>query len=192
MKLPSVVCLVALLLIATLSLNNASSQDTAPRHTAYEYASVRFDGASTCIVWQDGTIDKVTAVVGKKTYEPADMRIWYLTVAMNIMAKKGFVALIIDNSEVIMMRSSAKPKREYAATRFTGTDTSVVWPDGNVDKVLALSGKKNHNPADIRMWHITGAMNLMGAKGFIPFRSSRDTFWRADMVDVWMEKILAE
>lgn len=166
--------------------------ETPPSATTNEFASVRFDNDNTCIVWPDGSVEKVTELAGKKEPGSADIRIWYLTVAMNLMAKKGFVVLYIDNRDVVMTRTDSKPKREYAAVRFTGENTSLVWPDGKQEKVSELVSRKTHQPADIRMWYLTVAMNAMGRRGFQATRSDRDSFWRMDAVDFWMERVLPE
>lgn len=182
-----------IILFTLFVIGGVSAQDSA-KPVIYEYASVRFDGEKTCIVWQDGSVDRVTSLIGTKDYEPADKRIWYLTVAFNIMSKRGFEPSFFDNTDMTMVRSSAKtkPKREYAAVRFTGQNTSIVWPDGKVDKVSALSQQKTYEPADIRMWYLTEAMNLMGKKGFKPVRVEQDVFWRMDPVAVWMVRDLTE
>ena len=109
---------------------------------------------------------------------------------MNIMSKKGFVAIYIDNRDVMMMRTSKHPKREYAAVRFSGKNTSIVWPDGKSESVLTISGQKSHEPADIRLWYLTVASNAMGKSGFQPTQTNRDSFWRMDSLDIWMEKLV--
>jgi len=181
--------IVGLLWLLGVKLVAAETQTSA---TTNEFASVRFDNDSTCIVWPDGSVEKVTALAGKKESGSADIRIWYLTVAMNLMAKKGFVVVYIDNRDVLMSRTDSRPKREYAAVRFTGENTSLVWPDGKQEKVSDLSARKSHEPADIRLWYLTVAMNAMGRRGFQPTRSDRDAFWRMDAVDVWMDRVLPE
>ena len=155
-----------------------------------EYASVRFDGELTCITWQDGSVQKVSNDSKSREIGNADPRIWHLTVAMNIMSKKGFVAIYIDNRDVMMMRTSKYPKREYAAVRFSGKNTSIVWPDGKSQSVLSISGQKSHEPADIRLWYLTVASNAMGKSGFQPTQTNRDSFWRMDSLDIWMEKLV--
>lgn len=155
---------------------------------AFEYASARFDNDTTCIVWPDGSVEKVATTIGRKDPGTADIRIWYLTVAMNLMARKGFQVVYIDNKDVVMSRSGTRPVREYAAVRFTGDNTSIVWPDGALERVLPAGTKKSYQPADIRMWFVTVAMSSMGRRGFRPVRLDRDMFWRMDTVDFWMER----
>lgn len=35
-------------------------------------------------------MDKVLPLGGRKSHEPADFRMWYVTVALNAMGRKGF------------------------------------------------------------------------------------------------------
>ncbi len=90
----------------------AFSADTPPTTTwigtTYEYASVRWSGDKTSIIWPDGTIQKVVAFGGKRRPDGIDERAWYFTSAMNIMAKNGFEFVHMGNEDIVMKRVAAK------------------------------------------------------------------------------------
>lgn len=66
------------------------------------------------------------------------------------------------------------PVIEYASVRFMEEKTSIVWPDGTVESVMAALGKQKFDNgsekypkgADYRMYWLTAAMNMMGKRGF--------------------------
>ncbi len=88
---------------------------------------------------------------------------------------------ISQETQVQPKDTVVQPIFEYASVRFMGADTSIVWPDGSVDKVLALSGTKMHSKeADPRMYWLTVAMNIMGKRGF------RFVGMSGDRADVFM------
>src|SRR5215469_2017972 len=64
--------------------------------------------------------------------------------------------------------------QEYASVRLAGDRTSIIWPDGTVQKVIAFGGQKRPEAADERMWYLTGALNIMGRRGFEPIHFSND------------------
>jgi len=76
----------------------------------YEYASVRWMGDRTSIIWPDGTTQKVVAFGGRRRPEGTDERAWYLTGAMNIMAKRGFEFVHMTSDDVVMRRLEPKQK----------------------------------------------------------------------------------
>ena len=92
----------------------AFSADTPPTETwagtTLEYASVRWGGDKTSIIWPDGTTQKVVAFGGKRRPDGIDERAWYVTGAMNIMAKRGFELVHMGNEDVVMKRIATKPK----------------------------------------------------------------------------------
>jgi len=94
------------ILIVSLAADTPSSE--AWTGTVYEFASVRWAGDRTSIIWPDGTVQKVIAFGGKKRPEAADERMWYLTGAINIMGKRGFEIAHATNDEVIMKRVAVK------------------------------------------------------------------------------------
>ncbi|MCX8157590.1 MAG: hypothetical protein N3J91_14280 [Verrucomicrobiae bacterium] len=55
---------------------------------------------------------------------------------------------------------------EYGFFRFAGDQTTIVWPDGSTQRVIPFGGRRRPDKADERMWYITGAINIMAAKGF--------------------------
>ncbi len=159
--------------------------------TNLEYGTIRFDGPSSRIMWPDGTAEKIGD--GEKLHGTGDTRLWYLTVGMNKMAKKGFVLSLLTYRDAYLVRMDTKQRVEYASTRCSGPNTSVIWPDGTSELVAA---KKSDKPddADSRMWYLTRAMNVMSKRGF----SFKKTFAgtpilptaNVEFVDIWMERTL--
>lgn len=96
------------LLVPTLSADSPPVESLTG--TVYEYASVRWGGDKTSIIWPDGTTQKVVAFGGKRRPDAIDERAWYLTGAINIMAKKGFELAHMGNDDVLMRRPAAKVK----------------------------------------------------------------------------------
>ena len=76
----------------------------------YEYASVRWMGDKTSILWPDGTFQKVVAFTVRRRPDGMDERMWYLTGAMNVMGRKGFELVHMSNEDVVMRRTAFKPK----------------------------------------------------------------------------------
>jgi hypothetical protein len=80
----------------------------------YEYASVRFvPGGRTIIMWPDGTTDKLGDLNTTKDPDNVDERLYYLTLAVNLLAQKGFEPALIpslppDGNDVWMRRSLSK------------------------------------------------------------------------------------
>jgi hypothetical protein len=78
----------------------------------YEYASIRFMGGQrTCITWPDGTVEKLSSLSTQKRPETADERMFYLTIAVNILAKRGFEFTnvpMLGNPDDIFGRKLAK------------------------------------------------------------------------------------
>lgn len=66
------------------------------------------------------------------------------------------------------------PVYEYASVRWMGDKTSIIWPDGRVQKVIPFGGRKRPDATDERMWYLAGAMNIMGKKGFELAHMSND------------------
>ncbi len=97
----------ALAVFLVAALPSGVCEDTG-NHPVYEYATVRFMGADTSIIWPDGNTDKVTGLSSKARPETADTRMFYLTLAMNIMGKKGFTLVHMEGSDVVMMRVVGK------------------------------------------------------------------------------------
>ena len=81
-----------------------------------EYASVRFMDEKTSIVWPDGTVENVMASNGKQKFDNggekhpkgADYRMYWLTVAMNIMGKRGFDFVYMNGPDVVMKRQVSR------------------------------------------------------------------------------------
>ena len=95
-------------------LLTAFSADAPPTETwagtLCEYASVRWSGDRTSIIWPDGTTQKVIAFGGRKRPDGTDERAWYLTGAMNIMARRGFEFVHMSIDDVVMRRTVNKQK----------------------------------------------------------------------------------
>lgn len=78
----------------------------------FEYASVRFMEEKTSIIWPDGVVENVMTLTGKKTFQNgsekypkgSDYRMYWLTVSLNIMGKRGFELAHMSESDVIMKR----------------------------------------------------------------------------------------
>lgn len=107
------------LLIGTLF--TAVSQETTrqPKDLAaspvFEYACVRFMEEKTCIVWPDGSVENVLELVGKKKFpngeyypKGADYRMYWLTAAMNLMAKKGYEFVYLNGPDLVMKRTVSR------------------------------------------------------------------------------------
>lgn len=83
---------------------------------AIEYGSVRFMEENTSIVWPDGTVENVMILSGKQTFnnkgekypKGADYRMYWLTVAMNIMGRRGFEFVHMNGPDVIMKRQVSR------------------------------------------------------------------------------------
>lgn len=81
-----------------------------------EYASVRFMEERTSIVWPDGKVENVLELSGKTKFDNtrekypkgADYRMYWLTIAMNIMAKRGFELAHMADNDVVMKRQVRK------------------------------------------------------------------------------------
>ena len=84
------------------------SRITSSEIAKYEYASVRFMEENTGIVWADGSVMKVVPESGLKRPKDADYRMFWLTVSMNIMAKRGFEFVYMDGADVITRRLLSK------------------------------------------------------------------------------------
>jgi len=75
---------------------------TAEQHPTqvYEYATVRFmGGGRTSFVWPDGKVEKLIDLNPAKRPDTADERMFYLTIAMNVLAQKGFEPATIPSLE---------------------------------------------------------------------------------------------
>ena len=78
----------------------------------FEYASVRFMEERTSIVWPDGSVENVLVLGGKRKFDNgsekypkgSDYRVYWLTVSMNIMGKRGFQLAHMDGTDVVMKR----------------------------------------------------------------------------------------
>lgn len=105
-----------ILLLATLL--KGVSQEAAQRpkdtisHPTFEYASARFMAEKTSIVWPDGSVENVLALSGKTKFDNGsekypkgtDYRMYWLTMAMNIMGKRGFELAHMADADVVMRR----------------------------------------------------------------------------------------
>ncbi len=121
MKKSTIVSLTVCGVLLVGTLVTVLSQETArqPKSTAsptFEYASVRFMEEKTSIVWPDGTVENVMALTGKRKFENgnekypkgADYRMYWLTVAMNVMAQRGFELAHMHENDAVMKRLAGK------------------------------------------------------------------------------------
>ena len=84
-------CVLTLIAVGSIFVYTAarSAEDTSTVH--YEYASVRYQGGQkTSIVWPDGRVEKISNLNNAKRPDTADERMFYLTIAVNLLAKQGF------------------------------------------------------------------------------------------------------
>jgi hypothetical protein len=70
-------------------------------------------------------------------------------------------------------QTAAPRSAEYASIRFMEERTSIVWPDGTVEKVMDLvpkkkfdGGEKYPKESDYRMYWLTMGMNVAAQKGY--------------------------
>jgi len=74
----------------------------------------RFMEERTSIVWADGTVEKGVPANAKKFAngeiypEGTDYRMYWLTIAMNMMAKKGYEFVYMDGADIVMKRAMGK------------------------------------------------------------------------------------
>lgn len=102
---------IALTFAAVVCVRSGGQSPDAAAGQKYEYASVRFMGNHTSFVWQDGTVEKFADLTNNaKKPDAADDRMWYLTLSMNIAARKGFepVALSLTSDDVVFRRAVAR------------------------------------------------------------------------------------
>jgi len=67
----------------------------------------------TSIVWADGTVGNVVELSGRKRFENggekypkgSDYRMYWLTVAMNLMAQRGYELAQMHDNDVVMRRA---------------------------------------------------------------------------------------
>jgi hypothetical protein len=91
------------------SENSASLAISTP--ATCEFATVRWAGDRTSIIWPDGTTDRVIAFGGRKRPMNIDEKAWCLTGAMNIIAKRGFDFVQMNNDDLIMKRPASSASR---------------------------------------------------------------------------------
>jgi len=185
-KLPFLLTAAFTLSLVLAGHTQLKAAEVAPSPTVREYASVRFMGDESGIVWPDGNVTKVQTQSGLKKPKEADNRMFWLTISMNIMSKKGFEFLHAAGPDVVMSRiaSSEIARYEYASVRFMEENTGIVWPDGSVMKVVPESGLKRPKDADYRIFWLTVSMNMMSKRGF--------EFLYMDDADVIMRRSLSK
>lgn len=70
----------------------------------------------TSIVWPDGKVENVMSLAGKPNFSNGtekyprntDYRMYWLTVAMNLMAQRGFELAQMHDADVVMQRATVK------------------------------------------------------------------------------------
>jgi len=107
-KLPFLLTAAFTLSLVLAGHTQLKAAEAAQSPTVREYASVRFMGDESSIVWPDGNVTKVQTQSGLKKPKEADNRMFWLTISMNIMSKQGFEFVYMDDADVIMRRSLAK------------------------------------------------------------------------------------
>jgi len=103
--------------LSSAFLTTRSQDAKSPRSmisgSTLEYATVRFMEERTSIVWPDGKVENVIELAGKRRFENgsekypkgSDYRMYWLTVAMNVMAQRGFELAHMHDNDVVMKRS---------------------------------------------------------------------------------------
>ena len=111
------VTMVVIFLACTFRLIGQEKERNPPRPEAAigEYATVRFMEERTSIVWPDGTVENVMELVPKKKFEggekypkSSDYRMYWLTIAMNYMAQRGYELTHMNDRDVVMVRRFKK------------------------------------------------------------------------------------
>jgi hypothetical protein len=107
--------IVAATLFTSLSQESAQQRRESVAKPILEYATVRFMEDRTSITWPDGTVENVIELSGKPKFpsgdrypKGADYRMYWLTVAMNIMAKKGYEFVHMEGADVVMSRPPSR------------------------------------------------------------------------------------
>lgn len=112
-------CLSALA-FAAITLRPNAQENIKPNTASriVEYATVRFAEERTSIVWPDGSVEKVMETVPQKKFnngserypKDADYRMYWMTIAMNLMAQRGYEIVSLNDRDLVMkrlLRSSA-------------------------------------------------------------------------------------
>ena len=82
-----------------LTQNRARTEETRPRGH-YEYASVRFMGGDkVVVVWPGGKVEPLSSLHTTKRPDIADQRLYYFTVALNLLSQQGFEPATIPSVE---------------------------------------------------------------------------------------------
>lgn len=108
-------CTVLLLgiIVTARSQGNAAAPGPQKGQPVFEYASVRFMEERTSIVWPDGSVENVLQLngrtkfvnTGEKYPKGSDYRMYWLTIAMNIMGQRGFELAHMQDNDVVMRRA---------------------------------------------------------------------------------------
>lgn len=121
MKKQTIIILITcgVVLAATLLTTHSQEATGQPRgsdsRAVFEYATARFMEEKTSIVWPDGKVESVILLNGGKKFDNgsekypkgADYRMYWLTVAMNIMARQGFEFVHMHDRDVVMKRRAS-------------------------------------------------------------------------------------
>jgi hypothetical protein len=113
----SISIIVVILAIITLrpTAQEGVKPNGAPR--VAEYATVRFAEERTSIVWPDGSVEKIMELIPQKKFnngserypKDADYRMYWMTMAMNHMAQRGFEIVSLNDRDLVMKRSLRSP-----------------------------------------------------------------------------------
>src|SRR5215475_4715701 len=100
MKTTSLISIAVILVAAVfLTQNRARTEETRPRGH-YEYASVRFMGGDkVVVVWPSGKVEPLSSLHTTKRPDIADQRLYYFTVALNLLSQQGFEPATIPSVE---------------------------------------------------------------------------------------------
>ncbi|MGB0583065.1 MAG: hypothetical protein ACPGVU_25555, partial [Limisphaerales bacterium] len=110
--------LLASVVVFVAGLVHVHSQSQSGRKqvaNSFEYASARFMEQRTTIFWPDGTVQNVMDTKGKKKFpggeyypKNTDYRMYWLTVAINMMSQRGYELVHMKDNDVLMKRLAGR------------------------------------------------------------------------------------
>lgn len=100
MKITPLVSVAVIVFAAVFSVQmRARTEEQRPRGH-YEYASVRFmGGEKVVVVWPDGKVEPLSSLHSAKRPDIADQRLYYFTIALNLLSQRGFEPATIPSVE---------------------------------------------------------------------------------------------
>ena len=100
MKDASLISVAAVMIAVLFFVQNRARTEEQRPSARYEYASVRFmGGEKAVIVWPDGKVESLATLHSAKRPDIADQRLYYFTIALNLLSQKGFEPAAIPSVE---------------------------------------------------------------------------------------------